>query len=188
VGVPVKTVCSSPAAPKVHPVPAPAIGPHMVAVCPMLQVQFDPGSMPAASTSATSVATEGPAAAGGGVAAAATALLVGVGAGAVVTGVGMIAGVDLVTATGPWSRRVGWDALWAVVAMCAGVAAFEVRSTGEPGCSSPNVRAVPAIKSSAKRPVAARGRGMPAICRWRREVGRAGVGGSDEWSGESTMC
>ena len=58
-GVPEKTVYSSPAAPKVHPVPAPEIGPQWVAVSPILQVQFEPGSIPAASTSATSVATAG---------------------------------------------------------------------------------------------------------------------------------
>jgi hypothetical protein len=59
VGVPANTVYSSPPAPKVHPVPDPEIGPQWVAVSPMLQLQFEPGSMPAASTSATNVAIGG---------------------------------------------------------------------------------------------------------------------------------
>src|ERR1700722_14147336 len=56
-GVPAKTVNSCPPAPYVHPVPVPVMTEQWVAVSPMLQLQFDPGSMPDAVTCATNVAT-----------------------------------------------------------------------------------------------------------------------------------
>src|SRR5580704_1453454 len=60
-GAPVKTVVAAPAAPEVHPVPAlsPGITPHSVAVSPICQLQRAPGSIPAASPSATKVAIGG---------------------------------------------------------------------------------------------------------------------------------
>jgi hypothetical protein len=64
-GEPANTLYSSPLAPKVHPVPDPEIGPQWAAVSPVLQLQFEPGSMPAASTWATNVATGGATAMGG---------------------------------------------------------------------------------------------------------------------------
>src|SRR5580704_5276331 len=54
VGEPENTLNSRLFAPEVHPVPAPVIAPQRVAVSSILQLQFDPGSMPAASTAATS--------------------------------------------------------------------------------------------------------------------------------------
>src|ERR1700722_3816899 len=56
VGEPPKTVCPTPSASEVQPVLAPEMKPQSVAVSPMLQLQVDPGSIPAASTSATRVA------------------------------------------------------------------------------------------------------------------------------------
>ncbi len=90
VGVPAKMLYSSPPSPYVHPVPIPVITPQCVAVLPMLQVQFDPGSIPAASTSDTSDATEG-------TAVGVTAATVGV---LEATTVGVLAVADEVAAAG----------------------------------------------------------------------------------------
>jgi hypothetical protein len=59
VGDPPNTVCPTPSAMDVQPVLAPEMKPQRVSVSPMLQLQVDPGSIPAASTSATNVATGG---------------------------------------------------------------------------------------------------------------------------------
>jgi hypothetical protein len=59
VGEPPKTLYSNPFPPNVQPVLVPGMKPQCVDVSPMLQLQFDPGSIPAASTSATRVATGG---------------------------------------------------------------------------------------------------------------------------------
>ena len=78
-GEPEKTLCATPAELNVQPVEAPGIAPQWVAVSPMLQLQFDPGSIPAASTWATRAATVG-------AVAGAVATAVGIAAGEVTTG------------------------------------------------------------------------------------------------------
>ena len=76
--------------PKVQPVPDPDMGPQCAAASPMLQLQFEPGSMPAASTSATRVAMGGSAATGWAAATTVTGAETGAGA----TVVGVVVGVD----------------------------------------------------------------------------------------------
>ena len=58
-GEPAKMVNSRPQFPYVHAVPVPDIAAQCVAVSPMLQLQFDPGSIPDASTCATNVVMAG---------------------------------------------------------------------------------------------------------------------------------
>jgi hypothetical protein len=61
VGEPAKTVFSDPDAQDVQPVavPDPAMTPHCAEVSPAVQVQFEPGSIPAVSTCATKEAVDG---------------------------------------------------------------------------------------------------------------------------------
>jgi hypothetical protein len=89
----------------VHPVPSPTMAPQCVAVSPMDQLQFDPGSIPEASTSDTNAATKGAVEGAatttttGAGAGAGTGAGAGAGAGGVVRGV-VTADVDVVVTTG----------------------------------------------------------------------------------------
>jgi hypothetical protein len=113
-GTPAKTVVATPAAPDVHPVPAlsPGITPHWVAVFPMCQLQLVPGSIPAASTSATNVAIGGSVvdATTGAAGAGAAARVVGTDSGALgagIVGAGMVAGVVAGVVVGGGAVAVG---------------------------------------------------------------------------------
>ena len=94
-----------------HPVPSPSMAPQCVAVSPMDQLQFDPGSIPDASTSDTSAATEGAGAGGAGTeGTAATTATAGAGTGVLVAG-GVATGtvtadVEVVATTGATTEVV----------------------------------------------------------------------------------
>jgi len=149
--VPANTLYSRPPDPYVHPVPSPVIAPQWIDVSPIDQLQFDPGAIPEASTSDTSVATEVAAGAGPvvtiGTAGAATGVTIAeaLGAGAAATDVEVVEVVEVV-ATGGATTGVVVVVVWsgrATTALCVSTGLGVDARAAEPLPEDPNAQLVP---------------------------------------------